>query len=665
MPRKKPVKLFTLDTETIGLGGALRRIATYDGEKVNYGYTFTDILPPIIEASKKYDVHIYIHNLDFDARKCPEIFEKGNVKWKQCLVINRKYVTIACQKYKIHDSFSLLPMSLSKLSKDFELEHGKLDLWEEVQKVYPRQYKNVVDFLARCDLNDELYLRYLGYDVISLYELIMKLSEVSTIPLEKLVKCPTTASMSKYIFKHGFDGKIFISENQTKTDFEILCSNKYWRSDKPMKESPEITWRQCEELIRETYCGGRTEVFKPKLIYNEGKIVGFHYDVNSLYPYVCKENYYPVGVPHHYSKVAIIRYKWRMWLKYKNGLGFIKCKVFVPEQHIPPLPSKKGKLCFLTGYLTGFWTYPELEYAVKECGVQIIEFIEMIHFDKTFKIYENFITTLNSIKEQATNDGNIALRTFAKLLMNTAYGWTAMRRELTELDDIDNIEKYVENDRLINADRELGCVEVIADIRTESIQVQVASYVTSYARLEILKALKAQHKKGEVYYCDTDSIVCDTEMSADMIDNVKLGYWGLESVLTRGLFLQPKVYAEEYPDESNFKFKGISKQRQKLFDFDFYENIYKHLCDRDTDKILVEEEVERLSSLITAQKRGLNPNAITLVNKEMNLLNVQKRDIDYKQNFTKAWYISSFEEFDSFSFKMLKSWEGDFFEKRR
>ena len=43
MPRKKRVnKLFTLDTETYGLGGELKRIAVYDGKRVHYGYKYAE-----------------------------------------------------------------------------------------------------------------------------------------------------------------------------------------------------------------------------------------------------------------------------------------------------------------------------------------------------------------------------------------------------------------------------------------------------------------------------------------------------------------------------------------------------------------------------------------------------------------------------------------------
>ena len=78
MPRKRPKKLFTLDTETYnGLKGVLKRIAIYDGVDVIYGYTFEDV-ERVLKSSYKdgYKPIVYIHNLEFDARKIPSIFNK-------------------------------------------------------------------------------------------------------------------------------------------------------------------------------------------------------------------------------------------------------------------------------------------------------------------------------------------------------------------------------------------------------------------------------------------------------------------------------------------------------------------------------------------------------------------------------------------------------------
>lgn len=666
MPRKKKdVKLFTLDTETDGLGGSIRRIAIYDGENVTYGYNFGDVEHVLINASKEYSVHCYIHNLDFDARKCPEIFREGNVKWNQCLVINRRYATITCEHYTLHDSFQMLPMSLAKASKSFDLKHGKMDLWEEVQKVYPGQYKSHVDFLSRCDVDDDIYLKYLGFDVIALYELIEKLVSVSTIPLDKIVKCPTTASMSKYLLRNGYNNKPFISDKRTKTDFELMTVNKYWLSDKPLKEHPEVTYRQLEYKMRDGYYGGRTEVFTP-LLQGDKEINGFHYDVNSLYPFVCGAFEYPIGVPSFYTNTTKISYIWRFWLQKHRGLGFIKAKVFIPKQKIPPLPSRLDKLCFLTGYIEGTWTFNELEYAVKNCGVKIVEFIEMIFFKNTFPVYRNFMKVFGDMKEEASKNKNVALTAFSKLIMNTAYGWTCMSRDdKSELDYIEKIDKYIGSDRLISYDKELGFCEVKSIVRTETIQVQIGAYVTSYARLVLLDALRKQAEKGEVYYCDTDSIVCEKPMSEDMVNNVVIGKWKEENVLKKGLFLQPKLYTEQTAEEYHFKFKGVTKERQKSFTYEFYEDIYNALCNHQKGTIEVEEHIERLSSLVTAQKRNKNPNEVIITSKNLNLENVQKRNINYKLNYSEPWHMSSFEEFYNFDFAQIDFSRGDFFEKRR
>ena len=126
--------------------------------------------------------------------------------------------------------------------------------------------------------------------------------------------------------------------------------------------------------------GGRTEVFLPRL---EGH--GRHYDINSMYPFVMLKEF-PVGSPAYY-KGDSARYEFTYWLEHHKGLGFIHAKVFVPKQKIPPLPIKIGKLVFPTGYLDGWFTFIELEYAIKNCGVKIEETLEVIHFtDKQDKL---------------------------------------------------------------------------------------------------------------------------------------------------------------------------------------------------------------------------------------------------------------------------------------
>ena len=654
MARKtNPKKLITLDTETYnGLLGDLKRIAIYDGETITRGYKFSDIEPKIKEWKKRgYDVHIYIHNLEFDLRKIPEVFNKENVKWNSTKLINGKYVIVKTKNYTLHDSWKILPMSLRKLSIDFDLEHGKLDLWEKVQEVYPGQYEDVVDFLDRCHVDDALFLEYLDYDVLSLYELIEKLCEVSGVEFEELIHCMSTASLSKRVFRKGFKGKVFKSPDSDKTDYEYLSKNKWWSTTKEIKSNftdNHLSYIDIENKIRASYFGGRTEVFKPHLKPDNEKIVGYHMDVNSLYPSQMIDKPFPISAPIVISDEEDIEFKFSTWQRHRGGLGFIRAIIFIPKCKIPPLPVKVGKLVFPCGYVEGTWTYDELYHAIEKYNVKVIKYKEMIHFPETYKVFKNIITTFSVIKEEAKANNNMALYTLSKLIMNTSYGWTALRRDdKSELKEIDKMEKY--KDRILNVDEELGYIEIVSEVITDSIQCQIASYVTSYARLALLEAFEKLEEMGAtIYYCDTDSIVSDMLLPDEMLHKSKLGLWDVEGCLTEGIFIQPKVYYESVDNKYKIKFKGVSKETQQTFNRDFIVTLYNKLAEGKEAEMVVEKNKEILRSIKYMQKNDLEFNYFEVRDKKLYLLNQQKRIVDYNANTTEPHFLNSIEEFYNF-----------------
>ena len=170
------------------------------------------------------------------------------------------------------------------------------------------------------------YLKYLGYDVISLYEILEKIMSITGINVNDFVKRISTASLSRFIFKNGFNGHKFKEDNSNRSDYDILCQYNY-------NYDLDI-----EEFLRDSYCGGRTEVFKIEL-----NSKAFHYDVNSLYPSVMIKGNFPVGKPKYYDDESIAKYYFDKWLKDKKGIGFLSCEVYIPKQHIPPLPVKMEK----------------------------------------------------------------------------------------------------------------------------------------------------------------------------------------------------------------------------------------------------------------------------------------------------------------------------------
>lgn len=648
---KKEVLIMTLDTETYnGLLGKLKKLAIYYGKKVIYADSYAEIEPHIKELSKFYRVHCYIHNAEFDLRKMPELYEGNRIDWKNSMAIGGKIATLKLKYMYIHDSFKILPSSLKKLSKDFEVEHGKLDLWEKVSKTYPGLYdvcnedgtvnenKSLVNFLDRCPKDDEIFLKYLGYDVLSLYEIVQKLLDISGLKLEEFVKRVSTSSLSRYIFKNGYKGKQFLVGNQKA--YNVMCKYK-WFDD-----------LETEEMLRNAYCGGRTEVFKPLL-----QVPGYHYDINSLYPYVMYEKLYPVGKPHRLDEPLVIKGYFESWLENHEGGGFIQCTVNVPKQDIPPLPAKMGKLAFPCGIIKGTWSYPELEYAIKECGCGILEYDIGLHFFEMQPIFHDFIGTMYKMKEQATLDENESLRTFSKLLQNCGYGYCGMRRDdKTSFLPISELDEH--EDDVITINRALGYIEVPTEVKAEYIQVQVASYVTSYARLELLKALRLANSKergSHVYYCDTDSVVTDKPLPDNIVHSTRLGAFKLESQPLKAIFLKPKVYAEVVENkkggtETFVKFKGVSKDTQKQFTFDEYAELVEYMKDMRIESVRVEENKLMIPSLMVIQKQGKDLNYHEYRDKRFFLHNVEKRTVDYEKNTTEPLFFESFDEYANFKF---------------
>lgn len=636
----KEIKILTLDTETYnGLAGSLKRIAVYDGEEVYYGYHFEDIEGIINDYDNMgYAVHVYIHNMEFDLRKIPMVFDAEHVQWKKSLTINRRFAVLKNKHCTYHDSFKILPSSLASLSKDFGVEHGKMDLWEAVQISCPGEYKNLVDYFDRCDIDDPLYLEYLGYDVISLYEVIHKVMDMLKMPSKDFVRCVSTASLSRKIFKKGLGDKKFKSPRNYHTDYEIMTEYK-WRTKKDL----EIEW-----FIRMGYCGGRTEVFIPEL-----KMPGYHYDLNSQYPFVMLGDY-PIGKPMYTENPARAKRYFEDWQNgYLKGLGFVNASVYVPMQAIPPLPVQMGKLTFPCGHIYGIWGYEELDYAVKHCGVVIEQYHALCHFSKTYPVFKNFINYFYGMKEEATEKGEQALRTLAKLIMNVGYGYTGMSREdKTTLDALENADQYKE---ISYIDPEIGFLEAPVDIKAEYIQVQIAATVTARARLIWLKAARSiLNRGGRVYYGDTDSLVSDIPMLSPDVHPTRLGAWDLESRPSYALYLKPKVYCEVIDAAAKVKFKGVTKETQSTYDLPYYEHLYKLLQEGTEKEIVVEKNKLVLRGLLYLTKQGMDYSHLEYRDKKFNLQKEGKRIIDYNNNRSVPWYFATYDEFTDFEYDKME-----------
>ncbi|MGE7114930.1 DNA polymerase [Lysinibacillus sp. NPDC047702] len=692
---QKPVRIFTLDAETRGFWGNLFRVGLYDGASKKYyvSNTFKEIKTTLLKYSIKYDCHVYVHNLGFDLSKI--IYDTlPGAELKNSIFINndvalfktsmstasdiKEEKEIESTPITFHDSNKIILGKLKKICKDFGLEEhqSKIELKDHIIKLgwgrdrKNKKIKNIEDYDER---NSEGYYfdhvdpfekelnEYLRMDCVSLYEVVTTLINISGLELEDFLRCPTTASLAMKVYSKNFAD-----------DYKKAVSTRYL-SD---------TGKFYEKYIRESYCGGRTEVFMPYLDF------GYHYDVNSLYPFVMKTFKIPFGKPTFYEGEKAERI-FKYWYNFKKGAGFLNCDIFIPDMFIPPLPVKRGKLIFPVGNIKGTWTFEELEIAVQQ-GAKIIKINSCLFFDKTDYLFKGFVEYFEKIK--ISSDG--AKKIFAKLMQNSLYGKFGMKRIRDTLLDMSQLakceerkEKYglhymilknplIEGGHFIKAD-----VESAADY----IQPHIAAYITSMARIVLYKGILQQLDKGDVVYCDTDSVVCSARMDDSMIDDDEYGKWALESIVQDGIFLQPKTYVERHPilahdktgiylktdENGNFiknkktetkKFKGVAAIKMEDITYETYQDIFNRLAEiqqrLEAGETILKNDLKYKLYKTCDEKRIKyatnlkNPKYDELgqitfdtkveVLKSINLGNMQKRQMDYINNTSKPHVLNDF-----------------------
>ncbi|RPK06208.1 DNA polymerase [Bacillus subtilis] len=706
---QKPVKLLTLDAETRGFFGQIFRVGLYDGVKYHAANTFSTLKSIIARLTEKYDCHIYIHNLDFDLGKMAHdvlyevdlndsIFINNNVAvYKTSLVETqiREELEVISQPLTFHDSLKLVNnKSLASICKDFKIEsdHAKIDLKDHIINLgwgrdkhnkpikHPSEYhKNNSEgyYFMNVDPLEPMLNFYLKNDCVSLYKILRKLIDLSGLDIDEFFRCPTTASLALKVFKTNYP-----------EDYEKAISTKIYRK----KGEGEFY----EKFVREAYYGGRTEVFTPRL---EN---GSHYDMNSIYPFVMKEHKFPIGRP-TYLEGHKAKLMFNRWRKFKTGAGFIEVDIHIPEDlFIPPLPRKDkadkkykafNKLIFPVGNIHGVYTYEELELAL-EAGGEIKEVYQGLHFSKTEYIFRDFISHFEKIKVSSTG----ALRTFAKLVQNSLYGKFGMirvRETMLPMHHLETVQEkgypyMIKNNQLIK-----GGKFILARVpsHAEYIQPHIAAYVTSLARILLYKGLIKQDEKGDVHYCDTDSIACEKDFDDEDIHDSEYGKWKLEARVQKGLFIQPKLYYEKhtekiikevcreretasfakqlfsYPEtiyenikivtyKEERKAKGVPGKYNHLLTEKFYDNLYAKLETLER-KIENKEEItdddltfdiysgenadKKLMKFGTAMKNDIsNFNKAITVTKRMNLLNMQKRRMNYRENTSRPHILKDF-----------------------
>lgn len=408
-------------------------------------------------------------------------------------------------RWRFLDSYKLIPIGLDKAAKSFGLP-GKVEHNLGLHEMDPH------------------WSVYLKQDCVALYQVLEKFHDyVENVLLGEVgITAPAT---SVKLFRRRYLKGTYTREQET------------------------------HEFVREGYVGGRVEVFR-----REGTGLRY-YDINSSYPAAMLEAM-PAGIA---TKVEGEPPRWLQ----EEQIGFIRAKVTVPEDVIiPPLPLKchtdeahakhaNGKLIFPVGRLTGVWEWDELRNAV-EAGCTIEEWQESVWYPKVH-LFTDFVHDLYKYRDKSDPKYDPGLADVVKILLNSAYGKFGMktlRRQIHRWDD----PNLPEDSKPAGHNPESPIWYSEKTVDADYIMPQISARVTALARLRLWRFMAdAMRRGGNLYYCDTDSIITDVFLESSTALGALKDELPEHSGKLHGRFVGPKVYMLQDGPFRKCKAKGIER----------------------------------------------------------------------------------------------------------
>jgi len=401
--------------------------------------------------------------------------------------LNKSFIGFGLQKgefkIKMKDSLRLLPKSLGKLTEEFKVEHKKLTELVNHNEITLENYNNYKEELEK----------YLHNDCLGLLEVLHLFSKNVYNDLKiNITECYTGASLSK---------------------------KNYFKNYYEHKETPIYTLNNdIDKFIRDGYGGGRCECFRIGTPI-KGKI--YYLDFTSLYPstgcYML-----PFGIP---TKTNITENTDITLNTLQNNFGFwdvlVKTKNF-NKKPIHGLKDDFGRFIFphFSSWtkLNGLFT-EEIKIGLTN-DIYEYKFIEGYNFNKK-PFLKKFFTDAFNKKAQAKKDGNVSLSECYKIIANSGYGFWGLRTKNRDsikafYDDDGGVIPIIQQNKLLDVAQygKYTFARCYNDLDVKDFNVSIASAISSYARIVLWSAINdIENKGGEVYYCDTDSIMTNLNIS--------------------------------------------------------------------------------------------------------------------------------------------------------
>lgn len=264
---------------------------------------------------------------------------------------------------------------------------------------------------------------------------------------------------------------------------------------------------------------------------------GIVLDVNSLYPSVMYYDKMPYGEGKYFFGQYV---KDDMYDLYIQNFS---CTFELKEKHIPTLQIKGAPYAFKENeYLTSSnseevflsMTNIDLSLFLDHYNVYNLNFIDGWKFKSKTGFFKGYIDKWSQTKIESKENGNSAMYTLAKLMLNALYGKFALNPEVRS--KIPFFDEEQDRVRYKFGEKE----------QRKPVYLPIGTFITSYARNKTIRS--AQKVYDRFIYADTDSLhLIGTEIPDCLeIDKTKLGAWDHELTFIRGRYICQKRYLETY-----------------------------------------------------------------------------------------------------------------------
>lgn len=362
--------------------------------------------------------------------------------------------------------------------------------------------------------------------------------------------------------------KIMFDENLTKMTIGSDALSSYKEMNRNFNHYFPVLPYDIDKDIRKSYKGGFTYLND---IYAEKETgSGIVFDKNSMYSAKMMFEKLPFGNPIFFNG------KYESDKLYPLYVQTISCVFDLKEGMIPTIQIKNN-LSFLPNeyvkssngdIVTLTLTNIDLELFFEHYNVTNITYHSGWKFKSIKGLFTKYIEYWTDKKIQAKKEKNTALYRIAKLMLNSLYGKFGLNP------DVRSKYPYLNEDGIVK-------YSLYPAETRDPIYIPVASFITSYARADIIRSSQKirdysinKYGKDLYVYSDTDSIHCLFDENEDLssvldIDDYRLGAWKLESKFKKGKYIRQKCYIElGYDDKMNVTVAGLPKKLGNLITFD-------------------------------------------------------------------------------------------------